>query len=138
MINGFFGKYRFLSNFYPATIEFEGDRYPSSENAYQAAKVPKHLRLPFQDCGPGEAKKLGRKAAIIDVLTWDEAKLNIMELLIRDKFTRHKDLRQKLIDTGDEYLEETNNWRDVYWGVCNGKGENHLGKILMKIREEIA
>jgi len=34
-------------------------------------------------------------------------------------------------------LEETNTWGDKYWGVCNGEGENQLGKLLMKIRENI-
>jgi predicted NAD-dependent protein-ADP-ribosyltransferase YbiA (DUF1768 family) len=32
-------------------------------------------------------------------------------------------------------LIEGNWWGDTYWGVCNGVGENHLGKLLMKIRD---
>ena len=46
-------------------------------------------------------------------------------------------LRDKLIATGDAYIEETNNWGDEFWGVCHGFGENMLGKILMEIRKEI-
>jgi predicted NAD-dependent protein-ADP-ribosyltransferase YbiA (DUF1768 family) len=42
-----------------------------------------------------------------------------------------------LIDTGDQELIEGNWWGDVIWGVCNGKGENHLGKILMEVRKEL-
>ena len=38
---------------------------------------------------------------------------------------------------GEEYLEEGNTWHDTYWGVCNGKGKNKLGKILMQVREEL-
>ena len=34
-------------------------------------------------------------------------------------------------------LIEGNVWNDTFWGVCNGKGHNHLGKILMKVRDEI-
>lgn len=34
-------------------------------------------------------------------------------------------------------IVEENSWRDTYWGVCKGVGENHLGKILMKIRDEL-
>lgn len=49
----------------------------------------------------------------------------------------NEDLKQKLIDTNDEYLEEGNSWNDIYWGVCKGRGKNMLGKILMKVREEL-
>ena len=38
-IKGFFGGYRWLSNFHVCDVMFEGDLYPSSENAYQAAKI---------------------------------------------------------------------------------------------------
>ena len=37
-------------------------------------------------------------------------------------------------DTNNEELIEGNTWNDTYWGVCNGRGQNHLGKILMKVR----
>ena len=43
----------------------------------------------------------------------------------------------RLLETGDVYLEETNTWGDVFWGVCNGKGENMLGQVLMLIRDEL-
>ncbi len=53
------------------------------------------------------------------------------------KFTRHFDLREKLLATGDRKLVEGNTWGDTFWGVCRGNGKNHLGKILMKIRAEL-
>ena len=53
------------------------------------------------------------------------------------KFTQNPNLAQLLIETGDATLIEGNNWDDVVWGVCNGVGENRLGKILMQIRTEI-
>ena len=28
-------------------------------------------------------------------------------------------------------------WSRTFWGVCNGSGENHLGRLLMKVREEL-
>lgn len=58
-----------------------------------------------------------------------------MSLLVFQKFCVHEKLRTKLIATGEKYIEETNWWGDIYWGVCNGKGENNLGKILMNVRE---
>ena len=52
------------------------------------------------------------------------------------KFYRNLDIREKLLATGDKYLEEKNFWNDVFWGVDYKKGgENKLGKILMKVRE---
>jgi predicted NAD-dependent protein-ADP-ribosyltransferase YbiA (DUF1768 family) len=43
----------------------------------------------------------------------------------------------RLLETGNLYIEETNTWNDTYWGVCGGKGRNKLGKILMVIREDL-
>lgn len=59
-----------------------------------------------------------------------------MEDLLREKFQR-KDLKQKLLDTGDAELIEGNTWGDTYWGMVGNKGHNHLGRLLMKVREEI-
>ncbi len=53
------------------------------------------------------------------------------------KFTRHPEPKDKLLGTGSKYLEETNWWNDTYCGVCKGTGENHLGRILTRIRTEI-
>ena len=59
-----------------------------------------------------------------------------MVAIVFDKFLRNKDLRQKLLDTSERYLEELNNWGDTFWGVdINKGGQNNLGKILMKTRE---
>jgi predicted NAD-dependent protein-ADP-ribosyltransferase YbiA (DUF1768 family) len=56
---------------------------------------------------------------------------------VRYKFTHDAKLRQKLLATGDAILEEGNDWGDQVWGVVNGVGKNRLGKILMKVREEL-
>ncbi len=58
-----------------------------------------------------------------------------MELVLRQKFS-HPGLLALLLATGDMELVEDNDWDDTYWGVCNGVGENNLGKLLMKIRAE--
>ena len=58
--------------------------------------------------------------------------------IVKDKFSRNPELRVKLLNTGDIELIEGNYWGDTFWGVCNGKGENHLGKILMRVRKELA
>lgn len=135
-INEFQGKYRFLSNFWPARVHYEGKVYASVEAAYQAAKCsdPKD-RVQFQNLSdPFQAKKLGKKVALRR--DWDGIKLSLMETLLREKFSI-PELAQLLLDTGDALLEEGNTWGDTYWGICRGQGKNHLGKLLMKIRDEL-
>ena len=54
--------------------------------------------------------------------------------IVLAKFTQNPDLKEKLLATGDEHLEEGNTWGDTTWGTVNGIGENRLGIILMKVR----
>jgi len=136
-IKGFFGDYRWLSNFHKCRVFFEGWLYPSAENAYQSSKVDVDYRPIFCKIEPNESKKEWKKHPRIDDSKeeWDERKYDVMSVIVFDKFYRNKDLRKKLLDTGSKYLEETNHWKDQFWGVdINLGGTNHLGKILMKIR----
>lgn len=137
-IFGFFEEHRFLSNFHLIDIEYEGRVYPSTENAYQAAKFPDILRSKFQDITPNEAKNLGRELKLSKDETerWNSKRISVMMELQEQKF-RNPSLRKKLLETGGVYLEETNYWCDVFWGVYNSKGENNLGKILMEVRRNI-
>lgn len=146
MITEFKGQYRFLSNFYLAEVEFEGATYPSVEHAYQAAKtidpVKRRSVLTTTDkrtgqlrqTTPGEAKDKGYALDLRE--GWDAIKVSVMIDIVRSKFSREP-LRQWLLNTGDQELIEGNWWGDQYWGVCKGEGQNMLGKILMKIREEL-
>ncbi len=135
-IKGFFDNYRFLSNFEPCDVLFDGIIYPSSENAYQAAKsLDIEVRKKFVGINSTESKKLGK---IVEIRPdWNNIKLDIMYSIVFDKFTRNSKLGDQLIETGDKYLEETNYWKDTFWGVCNGVGKNWLGRILMDVREQI-
>lgn len=133
-IESFDGEYRWLSNFWPVQIVMGERTYPSVENAYQAAKAPEGLRLKFVDCTPAAAKRLGRKYLAISH-SWDERKVPIMHGLLLKKFRLGGTLAFQLEDTGDAELIEGNTWGDVFWGVCDGKGENQLGKLLMEVRD---
>jgi len=133
----FQGPYRFLSNFYPAEVEFEGMRYPSVEHAYQAAKtldLGERKRISALPTA-AEAKSEGRKLQLRP--NWETLKFEVMEQCVRYKFTHNPQLKQMLLDTGDAVLEEGNSWQDRVWGIYQGEGENRLGKILMKVRGEI-
>lgn len=134
-IKEFQGEYRWLSNFWPVEVVFDFITYPSIEHAYQAAKTRNIVaREAFRNCTAGEAKRMGRTLNIRE--DWEAVKLVVMEGLLRQKFlTPH--FREKLLATGDCQIIEGNKWGDTFWGVCRGKGENHLGKLIMGIREEL-
>jgi len=138
MIKGFNGDYRFLSNFWPSPIEFEGITYPTVEHAYQAAKtLDDEIRsyiatLPT----PGAAKRSGRGLSLRK--DWNDVKLIIMETLLRKKFYDPV-LKGALLATTGNDLYEYNYWHDNYWGTCGcakcgNHGENHLGNLLMQLR----
>ena len=137
-IDSFSGEYKFLSNFYPCKygIKLDNSVYPSVEHAYQAAKtLDKTDRKNFLHCKPGEAKRLGKKLKIRN--DWEKIKINLMYLLNKQKYLKDSSLKEKLLNTQDLELIEGNDWGDTFWGVYNNKGRNELGKILMKIRNEL-
>jgi len=136
MINEFKGKYYFLSNFYNAPVMYEELLYLNNEAAFQSAKVLDiEKRKQFCTKDPSTAKRKGRNVTLRH--DWEKIKDKVMEDCVRDKFTRNEVLKKRLIETGDEELVEGNLWNDTYWGVCRGRGRNMLGKILMKVREEL-
>ena len=139
VIDRFRGTYEFLSNFYPARIEFDGIVYYNAEAAYQAQKCAKRAdRAQFARLYGDEAKSLGRKVPLRS--DWNAVKLPLMERIVREKFFANPHLARRLLATGDAELREGNPWRDIYWGVDfkTGEGENHLGKLLMDVRRELA
>lgn len=134
-IAGFKGKYRWLSNFERCEILYNGVIYQSAEAAYQAQKTGNlKARYIFGKLDARESKTLGNLIHLRD--DWDEVKLQVMEEICRIKFNLPQ-FKSRLVATGDMDIIESNYWGDTYWGECNGVGENHLGKIIMKIREEI-
>ncbi len=135
-IKGFAGDNRWLSNFWPCLVVYEDREYKNSEAAYQAAKVINlRDRLPFETLDAREAKRKGKLVFLRP--DWELVKLQVMYDIVKDKFCRNFDLQVKLLETGDKYLEETNWWGDQYYGVFKGVGQNHLGLILMRVRDEL-
>ncbi len=142
-ITRFTEKHDFLSNFYPCAVELDGVLYTTVEHAFQAAKtLDPDERYKIQiTSSSGAAKRIGRRVHLRP--DWEEVKYSIMENLVRDKFTRHPDLREKLLATGNAELIEGNTWGDRTWGMVRDKktgefiGRNHLGRILTRVRDEL-
>ena len=137
-IDSFRGKYYFLSNFFPAEVTYNGLTYQNNEAAFQAQKTySKEERIEFTTLEPRDAKRRGRRVRLRK--EWEQVKDRIMEEIVRAKFSQNEELKEQLLATGDAQLVEGNRWNDRYWGVDiqSGVGENHLGKILMKVRSEL-
>jgi ribA/ribD-fused uncharacterized protein len=133
MINKFRGANRFLSNFYETSVEWEGLTYPSSEAAFQASKtLDQEDRKRFQTMAPTVAKREGYKVKLRE--NWEDIKIDVMYQIVLAKFSQNEFLKQKLIATGREWLEEGNTWGDRTWGTVDGIGNNYLGKVLMTVR----
>ena len=138
----FFSKsdtHREFSNFAPFPIEIDGAGWPTVEHYYQAQK--------FADAALQEKIRTAAKPVIAKNLSvkyrhkahhdWPEVKDVVMERAVRAKFAQHAGLRDLLLTTGDETLEEAAP-TDYYWGVGReGTGQNRLGLLLMRIRAEL-
>lgn len=120
--------------------------YTTVENFYQAMKLSKEkidLRREIANLTPYKAKTAIRnKEKYPWDKSWDKEKsLKVMEYALKWKFQKGTDWHRKLMITKELNLElvEWNNWGDIFWGqdIRTGKGENSLGKILMKIRDNI-
>lgn len=140
-ITSFTGEFDFLSNFYPVEIYRHNMMFPSVEHTYQAEKCPtQSYRKKFAahtatKIAPtaGQAKRMGRAIAL--PYLWDERKVEIMRGLLQSKFFMDSKLRGRLAATRGRELIEGNTWGDTFWGVCDGVGQNHLGRLLMEIRD---
>lgn len=136
MIDSFQGEFRFLSNFWLVQVLLDGVPYRSVEHAYMAAKtLDPELREQMRSMDrPGDVKRFARTIQLRE--DWEDVKLDIMRDLVRQKF-KTPNLKRLLLATGNQQLVEGNTWGDRFWGVCNGVGENYLGKILMDVRQSI-
>ena len=135
MIGSFKGDYAWLSNMWPCRIVVDNLEFSSVEAAYQACKCADiNDRIHFVGINGYQAKRRGRHIGLRG--DWDAIKLNVMQDLVRTKF-RDPRLADHLRETNGQELIEGNNWHDTFWGVCNGQGENWLGRILMQVRKEL-
>jgi ribA/ribD-fused uncharacterized protein len=136
-IRGFVAEYRWLSNYFPCRIEWEGRVYGSAEAAYHSGKYPTADRDVFTHLDADLARKLSR-AKPYDRAEWEARKMTTMRDVVWAKFSQNPELAEKLLATGDRYLEETNWWGDKVWGVYRGEGQNLLGQIIMDVRTRLA
>ncbi len=134
-------KFKF-SNFQMTPLTIEGTIWPSVEHYFQAMKsLDKEEQQKIKNLStPGKAKRAGRKVKMR--VDWPSVKEQFMMTALRAKLT-HKSFKESLIATGFEEIVEWNKWHDNEWGACicpqckGNFGKNKLGKLLMKLREEL-
>ena len=158
MIDRFWEQYRWLSNFWEVEIKFDGITYPSVEHYYVAMKVDEpqkitikvdkedvevymdvqQIREYISELETSSKAKTFGKEQIKQRKDWEDLKISIMKYGLEQKYNQEP-FRTKLIETGDEYIQEGNTWKDTFWGVDldTGEGKNVLGKMIMKIRENL-
>lgn len=140
MIHTFKDENRWLSNMTLVNIHFDGLTFKSVEHAYQSAKSDSldWKMFCYTEESPYKIKIKSKEISIVD--NWDDIKLGLMEGLLNQKF-RQEPFKTQLLNTGDENIQEGNEWGDKFWGVdlksSPNIGENHLGRLIMKIRDKI-
>lgn len=135
-IDRFVDDYYFLSNFSDSDFVYDDIPYKNAEAAFQAQKCSnKEDRRAFSELNSTEAKKLGRKIELRK--EWEKIKVKEMKNIVYAKFSQNQELKERLLDTGDAYLEEGNTWGDRIWGTVDGNGANLLGIILMEVRNKM-
>ena len=142
LIDSFRGAFDFLSNFYGASVFYDGLWYRNSEAAFQSAKtLDPEMRKKFAAASPSQAKSMGRMVNLRP--DWEQVKDGIMLEILRSKFAPGTKCAEWLLATGSLLLIEGNTWHDNYWGICQcekcrgKKGLNHLGELLEKVRDEL-
>ena len=86
---------------------------------------------------PYEAKKIAYQHKEKWRPDWHNIKVEIMEDLLRAKLEQHQYVKNKLLQTED-YLICEDSPVDDFWGIGkNRDGQNMMGKLWMKLREEV-
>ena len=127
--------YGFLNNYAPARFFIFNEWWNNVEQAYQSQKtdVKEEIDLIRNAETANQARELGQKVTIRS--NWEYIKRDVMKQCVLQKFLQHPNLRIRLMNTGNEKIEEDSPI-DWFWGVgSDGTGQNHMGKILVEVRE---
>ena len=128
-----------FSNFSSFAVEWQGKLWLTAEHAYQAAKfTDEKIRQEILEARSAHAaKEIAHAHESEKRSDWASVKLAVMEDILRAKLAQHPYVAKKLTQTGTKELIEDSP-TDSFWGRGKDwKGENHLGKIWMKLRGDI-
>ena len=126
--------------------------WPCAEHFYQAQKFAgvegdearelraAILRAPSPEAAAGLARRAERERPHLRRRDWSTTKVSVMRSALMAKFTQHEGPRELLLSTlqpRPAVLVEASP-HDTYWGGGrDGRGSNHLGRLLMELRAEL-
>ena len=130
-----------FSNFSSFAVKWKGKLWPTSEHAYQAAHffktAPKIAEKIHKAMSADEAKRIAAANKDKVPKDWDKKKVAIMEDIVRHKLQQNPYVLHKLLQTGKRRIVEDST-KDDFWGWgLKRNGRNELGKIWMKLRDEV-
>ncbi len=137
--------YIYFSPYTAHAIEKDGVVYPTVEHAYQCSrytdqKIIEEIRNAHS---PIKAWEISSKYKYLQIPEFknQDYKLKVMFELMRLKAEQHDDVRKALIDSGDKKIIKhivTYPPGDGFWDDGeDGLGQNHIGKMWMKIRNDV-
>lgn len=139
---GFYPREFFVfDNFSSFRVLVDGVLYCTVEHAYQSIKfletAPEIAKQITECYSAHEAQKIAYANKDKQRKDWDDIKLQVMEKLLRLKLEQNPYVKKKLLSTGDLRICEDSP-KDSFWGIGkNRDGRNELGKLWMKLREEL-
>ena len=130
-----------FDNFSAHSVNIWGIKFPTAEHAFQWKKfsisAPEIAQKILSANSPQQVKKISDSHKEKMPKNWHEIKVKIMEEIFRAKAQQHEDVQEKLAKTGKRTIIE-NSPVDSFWGIgSDGKGQNMVGKIWMKIRQDL-
>jgi conserved hypothetical protein, ribA/ribD-fused len=143
-----------FSNFFPSNFVVDGIMFNCNEQYFQYKKArmfndTETAKKILKAISPFIHKRLGRNIKGYDDIVWKRECEEVMIEGLRAKFSQNESLRETLLDTYGKFLVEASPF-DIRWGIGlkitdpkikdrkNWRGENLLGKLLTKVREELS
>lgn len=139
---GFYEREFFVfSNFSSFQVDWKGRRWATSEHAYQAAHffetAPELVEEIYHSRSAHYAYKLAKANGHLAPKNWEDVKVDIMYDICWHKMHQNPYVYAKLLMTEQEYIVEDSN-KDGFWGWgADRQGRNELGKIWMRLRDQI-
>lgn len=138
-INFFEGPYGVLQPDSPHPVMIDEKLFPTAEHAYQASKFTQPVII--EQIREADTVSLAQQIAHANrenrVVDWSELKVKNMEHILGEKARQYPEIRDLLRRSGSAFLGEVSP-TDHFWATgINGDGENWLGRIWMKIRDNL-
>lgn len=149
----FYGSSDHFSNFYKTSFTYHGTTFHCSEQFLMYCKAKSFnddeiARAIMAESSPAKIKALGRKVQNFDDQKWKEMRETVAYIGLLEKYRQNDALKKQILDTGSRTLAEASP-RDKIWGigmsssdpsvenVTKWQGSNILGKVLMRVREQL-